>query len=78
MALGEWCGKSCSECENPCALDEMISCSPDCANLTVDGKINIKGCLVAKCETVKYVFDVVGCSDEEILSKFGEMTVYPY
>jgi hypothetical protein len=28
-----WCGKPCSECSNPCELDESIPCSPDCEEL---------------------------------------------
>lgn len=30
MAHGLWCGLSCSECSETCALDESMACSPDC------------------------------------------------
>lgn len=77
MALKQWCGKDCSECKG-CKLDEMIPCSPDCKNLTEDGKIKVKECLAAKCEEVKYIFNVLSLSDEEIIAKFGEIMDYPY
>lgn len=37
MAHKDWCGKPCSDCANPCALDEAMSCSPDCEGLTLEG-----------------------------------------
>lgn len=43
----DWCGKPCSACKNPCALDEQIPCSPDCSNLGENGETNsvdCKGC----------------------------------
>lgn len=30
MAHSLWCGKSCSECNEKCTLDESMACSPDC------------------------------------------------
>lgn len=33
MAHPKWCGKPCSKCAHPCALDESIPCSPDCEEL---------------------------------------------
>lgn len=30
MAHSLWCGKECSECTEPCGLDESMACSPDC------------------------------------------------
>ncbi len=77
MALKQWCGKECSECKG-CKLDEMIPCSPDCENLTEDGKIKVKACLESGCEEVKYVLHEEDLSDEELLAKFGEVTEYPY
>lgn len=77
MALKQWCGKECSECRG-CKLDEMIPCSPDCENLTEDGKIKVKECLKSGCEEVKYVLREEGLSDEELLEKFGDVTDYPY
>ena len=79
MAIKGYCGlKKCNECLSSCNLDELISCSPDCENLTDDGKINIKECLEVKCEEVKYIFDMVVCSDKEIIEKYGEIAKYPY
>lgn len=26
----DWCGKPCCDCTNPCKLDEILPCSPDC------------------------------------------------
>ena len=40
----EWCKKSCSECKNPCALDEIIPCSPDCEFLSEDGTASHPEC----------------------------------
>ena len=77
MALKQWCGRKCSKCRG-CKLDERIPCSPDCENLTEDGKIKVKACLESGCEEVKYVLHEEGLSDEEIFAKFGEVTEYPY
>lgn len=77
MALKQWCGKECSECKG-CKLDEMILCSPDCENLTKDGKIKVKECLESGCEEVKYVLGTKDLSDEKIIAKFGEIANYPY
>ena len=77
MAIKSYCGKQCSQCAG-CSLDERIPCSPDCENLTEDGKIFIKGCLDAKCEEVKYIFDMVGCTDEKVIENYGDIAPYPY
>lgn len=77
MALKQWCGKKCSECRG-CKLDEMIPCSPDCENLTEDGKIKVKACLESGCEEVKYVLSAEDLNDKELLEKFGEIADYPY
>lgn len=77
MAIRGYCGKECGDCAG-CALDERIPCSPACENLTKDGKIKIKECLREKCEEVKYIFDMVDKSDEEIIAKYGEIAEYPY
>lgn len=77
MAIKGYCGKECSQCSG-CNLNETIPCSPDCENLTEDGKILIKGCLKDKCEEVKYIFDMVGRSDKEIIEAYGEIAPYPY
>ena len=37
MAHKDWCGKPCADCEQPCALDESMPCSPDCDLLNADG-----------------------------------------
>lgn len=79
MVINGYCGKrKCSECPSSCFLDKKISCSPDCENLTEDWRIRIKECLKAKCEEVQYIFDMVGCSDEEIIKQYGEVAAFPY
>lgn len=40
----DWCGKPCSECENPCALDMSMPCSPDCECLGENGEHNCDEC----------------------------------
>ncbi|MBU3173317.1 hypothetical protein [Clostridium estertheticum] len=45
MAHSQWCGKECCECENPCALDQKMGCSPDCAEIDPKtNRRNKKGC----------------------------------
>lgn len=78
MAHKNWCGKPCCDCKKPCELDETISCSPDCENLTPDGKIKIKACLEAGCENVKYLFDMARATDQKILDRYGEIAPFPY
>lgn len=79
MAIKGYCGKrKCCDCHTVCLLDEQIPCSPDCENLTEDGMIQIEECLKAKCEETQYIFDMVGCSDEEIIERYGKIAVYPY
>lgn len=34
----DWCGKPCCDCENPCKLDEILPCSPDCECLGRNGE----------------------------------------
>ena len=77
MAIRGYCGKKCSQCTG-CSLDEIIPCSPDCENLTEDRKIFIKRCLADKCEEVKYIFDMVGYTDEKIIENYGDIAPYPY
>jgi hypothetical protein len=50
MPHNDWCGKPCSECENPCSLDESISCSPDCEALNKDGTKNFNECMESGCD----------------------------
>ena len=79
MALKGYCGlHACYDCGMGCKLDQMIPCSPDCENLTEDGKILVEKCLEAKCEEVKYIFDMANASDDEILKAYGPVTAYPY
>lgn len=79
MAIKGYCGlKKCCDCNTGCRLEQMIPCSPDCENLTMDGKIHIKRCLQAKCEEVKYIFDMIDASDDEILREYGDIANYPY
>lgn len=80
MAVKGYCGGNCGEekrCEK-CRLDQMIPCSPNCENLTADGKIRIKRCLEEGCEEVKYIFGMPDRSDEEIIQLYGDIAPYPY
>lgn len=78
MALGGWCGRTCSECMKPCKLDQQIPCSPDCKCLTRDGKIHIADCLKSGCDEIKWIFDMVDREDQELLEKYGTTAQYPY
>lgn len=46
----DWCGKPCCECENPCALDETIPCSPDCEHLGENGETDCAEC--KRCDAI--------------------------
>lgn len=48
--INGWCGARCSECANPCRLDEKIPCSPDCEFLGEHGEFT-EGCV--DCEVFK-------------------------
>lgn len=80
MAIAGWCGEKCGESDkcSHCYLDMNIPCSPDCENLTVDGKIHITKCLMSGCEEIWYIFDMVGASEEEIVKAYGDVAEYPY
>lgn len=79
MAHRLYCRKrACSECKENCYIDGAIPCSPDCENLTEDGKIKVAECLKSGCEEVKYIFDMVNSSDAEIIGEYGEIAEYPY
>jgi hypothetical protein len=52
MAIKEWCGKPCAECQSPCGLDKTIPCSPDCDNLKSDGTRNALACIAVGCNAV--------------------------
>ena len=79
MAIKGYCKRqSCADCTTSCILDELIPCSPDCENLTDDGKILIEKCLQDKCEEVKYLFNMEDRSDEELLREYGSVNDYPY
>lgn len=80
MALKGYCGGECGclgKC-NECALDLSIPCSPSCENLTSDGMIKIAECLKDGCEEVKYIFDSLNKTNEEIIAEYGEIAPYPY
>ena len=80
MAIKGYCGGECGcmdKCKK-CGLDLSMPCSPSCENLTRDGMIKIASCLADKCEEVKYIFDVLDETDEEIIAKYGEIAPYPY
>ena len=79
MAIKGYCERqSCADCTTSCTLDESIPCSPDCENLTDDGKILIEKCLQDKCEEVKHLFNMENCSDKELLREYGSVNDYPY
>ena len=79
MALKGYCGlHACYDCTLGCKLDQRIPCSPDCENLTEDGKILVEKCLEANCEEVKYIFDMANVSDDEVLKAYGPVAPYPY
>ena len=44
----DWCGEQCAECVG-CTLDDKLSCSPDCSNLSEYGKPIMPGYCVS-CE----------------------------
>jgi len=50
MAQEYWCGKPCSECFDPCWLDEGIPCSPDCEALNEDGTRDVCLCSASGCD----------------------------
>lgn len=80
MAIKGYCGGECGlmeECKN-CELDLSMPCSPSCDNLTEDGMIKIAKCLADGCEEVKYIFDSLHKTDEEIIAEYGEIAPYPY
>ena len=80
MAIKGYCGRECGSIEecSGCVLDQTIPCSPSCENLTEDGMIKIAECLKAGCEEVKYIFDVIKKTDEEVIEEYGEIAPYPY
>lgn len=78
MAVKEHCGGKCSTCLRTCSIDQAIPCSPDCENLTTDGKIKVEECLNSGCDEIKSVLDMVGKTDKEVLKKYGSVASYPY
>ena len=80
MAIRGYCGGQCGEMNRcyDCELDECIPCSPSCENLTEDGMIKITQCLRDGCEEVKYIFDAIHMTNEELIAEYGEITEYPY
>jgi len=46
----DWCGSPCSDCTDPCNLDEEMPCSPDCELLNEDGSRDVEQCLKSKCD----------------------------
>ncbi len=78
MAAKGYCGNFCAKCSVDCYLDGKIPCSPDCKNLTEDGKILVSNCLADSCEEVRYIFDMIGSTDAEIIERYGAVAEYPY
>ena len=69
------CKLSCGACSG-CRVDEAIPCSPDCENLTLDGKIHIKRCVAEQCDALECVF---GTADyKALLEEYGDIADYPY
>lgn len=50
MAHEDWCGKPCSECVEPCLLDQEIPCSPNCDLLQPDGSRYPRLCKETGCD----------------------------
>lgn len=61
MAHAEWCGKPCCECINPCWIDQMLPCSPDCENLQPDGTADQEKC--RGCEVYEEII-IMGYEEE--------------
>jgi hypothetical protein len=54
MPHKNWCGKPCSECKRPCALDESVPCSPSCELLGENGEpINLQKCWDNGCDAIE-------------------------
>jgi len=53
MAHIKWCGNPCAECNDPCALDQSMPCSPDCENLTSEGLRDTEKCTQAGCDAIE-------------------------
>lgn len=55
------CPCRCCECEHAaeCALDREIPCSPDCVNITHDGKVRIWECMHGQCGAADIVANAV-------------------
>lgn len=58
-----WCGKPCSQCITPCAVDESIPCSPDCTELKPDGSPGGEPCL--DCDAIVNTDSFAGIMDKE-------------
>lgn len=79
MLKRDWCNNGvCADCTVRCRLDETIPCSPDCENLTADGKILLRKCVKSKCDCVYSVFhEPDTMSLEDILAFYGDTPDYP-
>lgn len=55
------CPCRCFECEHACecGLDSSIPCSPDCVNITRDGKVRIGECMLRQCGAADIVANAV-------------------
>ena len=59
-----WCGKPCSECTTPCALDESMPCSPDCEMLGENGEPkDLQACLGSGCDATRRTYEVTVVRD---------------
>jgi len=52
MAHQDWCGAPCADCNDPCALDESMACSPDCEYLMKDGTRDTAKCAECGCDAI--------------------------
>lgn len=76
----KWCNNGeCAECISRCSLDERIPCSPDCNNVTPEGKILISKCMESGCDAF-YCLLPPGAetkSADEILDTYGNEIELP-
>lgn len=80
MNISLFCKKnhSCSECTNPCKLDESIPCSPDCPNLSDSGQVSIRKCLLYGCDAIfSLIPEIEGMTVGEFMKTYGTLYQIP-
>ena len=76
----EWCNHGgCAECTSPCLIDERIPCSPDCSNLTPEGKIVLSNCIEVGCDAFYCLLppEAETKTAEELLILYGKTIDIP-